>query len=193
MLAEAERSYEKSIEVNAGYENGYFGLGQVREALGRPREALETYREGFRRNPKSLPLSYHSALVSTRLGLSDAPNEWKRALALGSHSAEVRTEYARWLWQGGQEQEAVHQAREALRRDPSYLPAVRLLAERGARQRLALAEALALEQAFRLSHAETDLAQLRRIAQADTSYGKRFARLGFPAPAGHPATGVSKR
>lgn len=193
LLAEAERSYEKSIEVNAGYENGYFGLGQVREALGRPREALEAYREGFRRNPKSLPLAYHRALVSGRLGLPDASNDWKQAVAIGSASAEVRTEYARWLWQGGNAREAVRQAREALRRDPSYLPAVRLLAERGAREHLILSEALALEKAFRLSHAEADLTELRRIAQADPTYGKRFAHLGFPAPAGLPATGVSKR
>src|SRR5262249_40557299 len=145
LLAEAERSYQKSIEVNAGYENGYYGLGLVRESMGRPREALETYQAGFRRDPHSLPLAYPCALMSGKLGLPEAEADWKRALSLGSGSAEVRTEYARWLGQQGKDREAVRQAREALRRDPAYVPALRLLADRGARDGLVLAEALALE------------------------------------------------
>jgi tetratricopeptide (TPR) repeat protein len=182
MLVEAERSYRKSIEVSAAYENGYFGLGQVRETGGRMKEALEAYRDGLEHIPKSLPLAYHLALLSGRLGLSRAPADWKRALALGESSADVRTEYARWLWRRGEDREAVRQAREVLRKDPSYLPAIRLLGERGTREHLMLAQALALEEAFRLSRSSEDFAELERIAQRNPSYGRRWAALKLPAP-----------
>ena len=182
LLPQAERSYKKSIEVNAGYENGYFGLGLVREAMGRPREALASYREGFAHAPRSLPLAYRWALVSGKLALPEAASDWKRALGLGSGSAEVRTEYARWLRQGGNDRESVLQAREALRHDPGYLPALRLLAERGERDGLVLSEALALEQSYRLTHSEKDFAELRRIARTYPPYGERWRSLGLPAP-----------
>ncbi len=182
MLAEAERSYLKSIEVNAGYENGFFGLGQVREAMGRPFEALAAYRQGLEHHPTSLPLAYHAARVSGELHTADAAQDWKRALSLGSPSAEVLTEYARWLWARGREREAVAQAREALRRDPSYLPAIRLLGERGARDHLVLAEALAREQAFRLTRSAEDYAELARIARTNRPYARRLAGLKLPTP-----------
>jgi protein O-mannosyl-transferase len=182
LLPEAERSYKKSIEVNAGYENGYFGLGLVREAMGRPREALDSYREGFAHVPRSLPLAYRWALVSGKLALPEAASDWKRALGLGSGSAEVRTEYARWLRQRGKDRESVLQAREALRRDPGYLPALRLLAERGERDGLILSEALALEKAYRLTRSEKDFAELERIAESDPPYRARLRSLRLPAP-----------
>jgi protein O-mannosyl-transferase len=197
IFAEAERSYEESIRAHAGYENGYFGLGQVREARGSAKAALEAYREGLAHNPKSLPLAYHLALLSGRLGLSTARDDWKRAMALGPSSAEVRTEYATWLWRQGENREAVRQAREALRRDPSYLPAIRLLAERGAREGLTLARALALEKAFRLSRAAADLEELKKIAQTDPGYARRFASLKLSGPSPPPVsrppvTGVAR-
>lgn len=182
MLAEAERSYAKSIEVNPGYENGFFGLGQVREARGRPSEALTAYRQGLEHNPKSLPLAFHAACVSGQLRTATAGQDWKRALSLGSQSAEVRTEYGRWLWAAGREREAVGEAREALRRDPSYLPAIRFLADRGARDHLVLAEALAREQAFRLTRSAEDYAELARIARTNRPYARRLAGLKLPTP-----------
>jgi protein O-mannosyl-transferase len=182
LLAQAERSYQRSIEVNAGYENGFFGLGQVREARGRPAEALAAYRQGLEHNPKSLPLAFHAACVSGQLHTAQAVEDWTRALSLGSRSAEVRTEYARWLWAEGREREAVGQAREALRRDPSYLPAIRLLGERGARNHFALAEALAREQAFRLTRSAEDYAELSRLARTNRPYARRLAGLKLPTP-----------
>ena len=147
-----------------------------------PFEALAAYRQGLEHHPTSLPLAYHAACVSGELHTADAAQDWKRALSLGSQSTEVLTEYARWLWARGREREAVAQAREALRRDPSYLPAIRLLGERGARDHLVLAEALAREQAFRLTRSAEDYAELARIARTNRPYARRLAGLKLPTP-----------
>src|SRR5262249_15050297 len=56
-LAEAERSYEKAIAANGDYENGYFGLGEVREARGDVSGAANAYRSGLKKKPTSLPLA----------------------------------------------------------------------------------------------------------------------------------------
>jgi tetratricopeptide (TPR) repeat protein len=180
-LDEAERSYERSIQVNEAYENGYFGLGQVRETLGHSKEALDAYRTGLKHCPESLPLAYRRALLSGKLGLPGAAAEWKRALEIGPDSSEVRTEYARWLWSSGRDAEAVSEARRVLQRDPAYLPAIRLLAERAQSRHLRLSEALARERVFRLSRRPEDLGELERAARADADYEKRFETLKLAA------------
>jgi tetratricopeptide (TPR) repeat protein len=183
-LDEAERSYEKSIQVNPAYENGYFGLGQVREASGRLREALEAYQLGLKHCPHSIPLAYRQALLSGSLGLPGAAHAWRLVFVLGADSSEVRTEYARWLWNNGRDEEAVAQLRRVLQRDPSYLPAIRLLAERAERHHFSLSEALAREKAFRLSRSPEDREKLESIARADPDYRGRLERLP-------PASGLS--
>src|SRR5260370_26862186 len=94
---EAEKSYRKAIEANADYENGYFGLGLVREARGDRAGAEEIYREGLARKKDSLPLAYRIALLRSRLGWPAALPDWKRALELGPETPAVHAEYARWL------------------------------------------------------------------------------------------------
>jgi tetratricopeptide (TPR) repeat protein len=194
-LAEAEESYQKSIDVNAGYENGYFGLGQVREARGRPEEALEAYREGLKHCPKSVPLAYRQALLAGNLKLPEAEHAWRLVFALGGESSEVRTEYARWLWNNGREAEAVAQARDVLRRDPSYLPAIRLLAERAERRGFPLSEALADERIFELSQLPEDREKLEKMARADPGYRARWEkrkRASRPWPTATPVMAAPK-
>src|SRR5262249_41865141 len=143
-LAEAERSYEEAIAANGDYENGYFGLGEVREARGNFAGAESAYRSGLKKNPSSLPLAYHLAVLSGHSERPSAEADWQRAVRLGSHSAAVRAEHARWLMQRGRGEEAAREAREALRRDPVNLLALCLLAEKARARGERLAEELAL-------------------------------------------------
>ncbi len=177
LFADAEKSYEKSVALNPSYENGYFGLGQVREARGDARGAQEAYQLGLKQKSDSLPLAYRLALLRSRLRLPGTLQDWQRALALGPDAVSVRVDFASWLLSEGRTAESVHQAREALRRDAASLPALRLLAECAARQGLQFAEALAREKAFRVSRSAEDLAPLLRIARSNEAYAKRFARL----------------
>ena len=176
-LHEAERSYERSVALHSSYENGYFGLGDVREALGDPKGAEEAYRTGLARKTDSLPLAYRLALLGSKRDLPGALADWRRAVTLGPDSAAVRADFARWLLRRGKRSEAARQAREALRRDPANLAALRLLAERDAEEGWLFAEGLAREGAFRLSHAAEDLRPLLRLARRDPAYGRRFAGL----------------
>ena len=97
----AEKSYRKAIDANDDYENGYFGLGLVREARGNLAGAEEIYREGLARKADSLPLAYRLALMRSRLGWPAAVPDWKRALALGPETPAVHADYAKWLTPDG--------------------------------------------------------------------------------------------
>ncbi len=177
LLAEAEASYKKSIESNEGYENGYFGLGVVREARGDWAGAEEAYRKGLVQKKDSLPLAYRLAVVRSRLAWPAALPDWRRALALGPASTSVHADFARWLLREGRTDEAVKEARQALRLDPRYLPALRLLAERDSAPGRAFAEALAREKVFRVSRSPEDWALLLAAAGKSEAYSLRFARL----------------
>lgn len=176
-LEEAERSYMRSIKIHPAYENGYFGLGLVREARGDNRGAEEAYRLGLKQKADSPPLAYRLARLRSRLGIAGAMENWRRALALGPDAPAVRVDFAAWLMREGKTAEAVHQAREALRRDPFFLPALRLLAEKSGREGMTFSEGLAREKAFRVSRSAEDLVPLLRIARSEEAYGRRFAQL----------------
>lgn len=176
-LAEAEKSYEKAIAINRAYENGYFGLGLVREARGEDSAARQAYRRGLDENPRSLPLLYRLALLDSRLVRSEAEAQWRRATALAPGSLPVRVGFGEWLLGAGRPREAGLEAREALRRDPRWLPALRLLAEADARTGSLFGEALAREKAFRVSRSAEDLSPLLRAAERDPAYRDRFERL----------------
>jgi tetratricopeptide (TPR) repeat protein len=177
LLAEAEQSYARSIAVNPDYENGYFGLGQVREARGDVAGAEQAYRRGLARIRGSLPLAYHAALVSGRLGRASAAADWRRALTLGGNLCSARSDYARWLWRQGRSEEAARQAFGALRRDPACVGALELLAEHAERSGHRLARALALEKAYLATKSPEDLAALERLAREYPAYARRFAAL----------------
>lgn len=176
-LPEAAKSYEKSVAINSSYENGYFGLGGVREALGDLQGAEDAYRAGLKGKSDSLPLAYRLALLRSKRDLPGALADWRRAVALGPGSVAVRADFAGWLLRRGSRPEAARQAREALRRDPANLPALRLLAERDAQEGWLFAEGLAREGAFRVSRSAEDLVPLVRLAWRDEAYGRRFAGL----------------
>lgn len=177
MLERAEKSYAKSIAANPGYENGYFGLGLVKEARGDLGGAAETYRRGIKENPGSLPLVFRLALAESKLGHDVAAKEWARAVELGPDSPPVRAGFAEWLLVGGRIDEARRQAREALRRDPSSVPALRVLAQADARQSRFFAEGLAREKIYRVTRDGKDRAELERIAAVDEAYRRRFEAL----------------
>jgi tetratricopeptide (TPR) repeat protein len=152
----AVKSYQKSIAILPGYENGYFGLGNVWEARGDFESAAGVYRRGLQDNPDSLPLAFRLAICQSRLRSPDAEEAWSRALRLGSQHGSVRAEHARWLLESGRTAAARREAREAWRRNPSLVDAMRVLAEADAREGMRLGEALALERVWRLTGKDED-------------------------------------
>src|SRR6266545_2702213 len=177
LLSDAEDSYASAIEANPRYENGYFGLGLVREARGDPAGAEEIYRQGLAQKTESLPLAYRLAMVRSRLPWPGALEDWRRALALGPSTPSVHADFASWLLRVGKTEDAAREARQALAFEPRYLPALRLLAERDAFSGRTFAEALAREKIFRLSRSQEDWAALLRMAARSKTYATRFARL----------------
>ena len=174
---EAEKSFQKAIASNADYENGYFGLGLVREARGDLAGAEAIYREGLARKKDSLPLAYRLAVMRSRHGWPAALPDWKRALELGPETPSVHADYAKWLARMGRWEEAAKEARETLRLEPRDQNSLRLLAERDALSGRRFAEALAREKIYRLSRAPADWKLLVSAAQTNEAYGRRFAQL----------------
>ena len=174
-LDAAEASYRKALKTFPTYENGFFGLGLVLEAKGRLADASLEYRRGFNANPDSLPLAYRMAVALSHLNAPDAAEAWKRALTLGPRSAPVRADHAEWLLRQGRREEALREARLALRLAPLSPPALRVLASRW--ERGSLAAALALEKSCRVSGSKEELAALERIAANDPDYRPRFQQL----------------
>ncbi|HEY6066981.1 MAG TPA: tetratricopeptide repeat protein, partial [Thermoanaerobaculia bacterium] len=192
-LSVAEKSYEKSITVYPGYENGYFGLGLVKESRRDLAGAAETYRRGLADNPGSLPLAFRLAVVETTLGRETAAADWARALQIAPGSPPTRAGYATWLLDQGRIDEARRQAREALRRDPAFVSALRTIAAADGRESRFFAEGLAREKVFRLTGAAEDRAELERVAQLDEGYRRRLGTLretldrpGRPSPQSSP-------
>ena len=172
-LRDAERSYEKAIAANPDYENGYFGLGDVREAESNDAGAEEAYRRGLERVPNSLPLAYRLAQLESRTKRPTAEAQWQRALRLGAHSAVVRADHAAWLMREGRSDEAAREAREAWRRDPANLTALRLLAEKARAESKTLAQELALERIYRLTRSSEDLARLEELKKTSPDFPRR--------------------
>jgi tetratricopeptide (TPR) repeat protein len=174
---EGEQSYRKAIEANPDHENGYFGLGMLREARGDIAGAEAIYREGLKHKANSLPLAYRLALARSRVPWPPADAEWKRALELGSHLGSVHEGYARWLASAGRIDEARREAKEALRRDPGYLPALCLAADLDETLEGPFASALAREKVFRRSRSPADWEALLSSASKSPEYEKRFRFL----------------
>ncbi|HYT31232.1 MAG TPA: tetratricopeptide repeat protein, partial [Thermoanaerobaculia bacterium] len=172
-LREAESSYEKAIAANPDYENGYFGLGDVREAEGNDAGAEKAYRRGLERVPNSLPLAYRLAQLESRTKRPTAEAQWQRALRLGAHSAVVRADHARWLMREGCSDEAAREAREAWRRDPANLTALRLLAKKARVESKTLAQELALERIYRLTRSPEDLTRLEELKKTSPDLPRR--------------------
>src|SRR5262249_40584864 len=82
---------------NPTYENGFFGLGLVREERGNLAGAEEAYRKGLAANPRSFPLAYRMAIVLSARGRPEARHAWHRALALAPDSKPAQKGYAEWL------------------------------------------------------------------------------------------------
>lgn len=185
-LAEAESSYIRSIQAVPAYENGYFGLGLVREAREDWGGAVRAFAEGLGKKPGSLPLAYRLALARSRADPAAAEEDWRRALAIGPRSGAARLGYAEWLLARGRRQEARREAREALRWQPRSVPALRFLAERNAEEGRRFAEGLARERVFFLTRSREDRILLQEVARNHPGYAERFRavrpRLEASAP-----------
>lgn len=151
LLAESEASYEKSVELNDAYENGWYGLGITREARGDTAGAEEAFASGLGEVETSFPLAYHLARIRTALGAASAGEDWVRAVGLSPGAISARLGYAGWLLARGREADARRQWREALRRDPANLEALKGLADSNARLHFGLGERLARAKIARLS------------------------------------------
>ncbi|MGE5278225.1 MAG: tetratricopeptide repeat protein, partial [Acidobacteriota bacterium] len=177
MLPAARRSYERALEALPTYENGFFGLGLVLEDQGKDREALETYRKGLAKNPRSLPLAFRVATLESRLADAAAGKSWKQALAAHPGSLPVRFGYARWLRSRGEGEASRRELRRILAVAPDDAPALRLLAEESAEGGRLFSAGLAREKAFRATRASGDLLLLLDAASSDPGYRRRFAAL----------------
>ena len=105
--------------------------------------------------------------------------------------SSVHADFAAWLARAGKWEEAAKEDRQALRFDPGYQPALRLLAERDALSGRCLAEALAREKIYRLSRTPEDWALLLRASGKSDAYARRFAQLkGSLAPLASPKSKV---
>ncbi|MGH9400313.1 MAG: tetratricopeptide repeat protein [Thermoanaerobaculia bacterium] len=164
LLREAEASYARSVQLNAAYENGWYGLGSVRQARGDVPGAEKAFEEGLEEKPDSLPLAFHLARVRSQLGRPTAGQDWLRAVGISPGSVATRRQYAAWLAAHGRLPEARRQWREALRREPADLEALRGLADSSARSGWRLSECLAREKLWRLAHTPEDRAALDRCA-----------------------------
>jgi len=151
LFAESEASYRKAVELNDTYENGWYGLGMTREASGDLPGAEDAFATGLDEVETSFPLAYHLARIRTALGSSAADEDWKRAVGLSPGSVAARLGYAGWLSGRGREADARRQWREALRREPSNLEALKGLADSDARLGFLLGERLARAKIARLS------------------------------------------
>jgi tetratricopeptide (TPR) repeat protein len=151
LLAESEASYAKSVELNASYDNGWYGLGMTREARGDLAGAEEAFASGLTEVETSFPLAYHLARIRTKLARPTVEDDWQRALGLSPDSVAARLGYAGWLTARGRETDARKQWREALRRDPASLEGLRGLAASNARLGFALGERLARAKIARLT------------------------------------------
>jgi tetratricopeptide (TPR) repeat protein len=176
-LADAERSFRRSLAARPLYENGFFRLGAVLELKGDLEGAEKVFAKGLARNSKSTPLALRLAKVRSRLGRSSADADWRRAIALARGGAAFHLGYAQWLVEQGRIAEARRQAREVLRRQPRNLAALSILAESSESAGSLLAEGLAAEKIFRTTRAPADFDRLVRIAAADPAYGARFTAL----------------
>jgi tetratricopeptide (TPR) repeat protein len=150
LFAESEASYRKAVELNDTYENGWYGLGMTREAGGDLPGAEEAFASGLDEVESSFPLAYHVARIRTALG-SAVEEDWKRAVGLSPGSVAARLGYAGWLSARGREADARKQWREALRREPANLEALKELAGSNARLGFTLGERLARARIARLS------------------------------------------
>ena len=177
LLSAAEASYRKALALFPDYENGFFGLGVVLEAQGRLSDAAADYRRGLAKKADSLPLAYRLAVVLSRMDAPDADAAWRRAVALGPASAAVRGDHSEWLLRAGSEDEALREARAALRLDPAYPAAWRALARSAELRGDRLARALALERAALASGDPEDLRALDEASTSVPAYGARFERV----------------
>jgi tetratricopeptide (TPR) repeat protein len=199
-LAAAEKSFERSLEVAPAYENGFFRLGVVREKRGDLGGAERAFADGLKRNPKSPPLAYRLAIVRSRLLRESAGADWRRAIEIARGAAPFRAGYAEWLRSQGRPREAAREAREALRRNPREVAALRVLADSRREEGRRFAEGLAVEKILLVTKSSEDFERLAAIAAEDPAYGGRFAALSgrlnprrpaLPAPRGGGAGGVS--
>jgi protein O-mannosyl-transferase len=125
-LDESERAYAESVRIQPAYENGWFGLGLTREARGDDDGAERAWRQGLRRLPRSLPLSYRLAVLLSRERRPEAIHAWHRALAIEPGSLPARVGYAELLLRSGRADEARREIAAALRKAPTYEPALEL-------------------------------------------------------------------
>lgn len=199
-LAAAEKSFERSLEVAPAYENGFFRLGVVREKRGDLGGAERAFADGLKRNPNSPPLAYRLAIVRSRLLRETAEADWLRAIEIARGAAPFRAGYAEWLRSQGRPREAAREAREALRRNPREVAALRVVADSRRDEGRRFAEGLAVEKIVGVTKSPEDFERLAAIAAEDPAYGRRFAALAgrlnprrpaLPAPRGGGAVGVS--
>ena len=71
LLASAEASLVRAIELNPDYGEAYFELGKVYDGLERPQKSAAMYEETIKRNPQHKYAHYGLAQADFKLGLTD--------------------------------------------------------------------------------------------------------------------------
>jgi tetratricopeptide (TPR) repeat protein len=97
-------------------------LGYAQMELGRPEEAIASYKRGLEGAPDWLELHHNLALAQIRLGRPDlAMEQYRRASLAVPDSAEPRHNLAILLWSAGDKAAAEGALRDALRVKPDFM------------------------------------------------------------------------
>jgi tetratricopeptide (TPR) repeat protein len=116
----AQASYQRSLELNAGWASSHANLGALLLRTGRPEEALRAFERWRELDPDSARAHYGVGVAQLQLGNARAAiGPLVRAVKLESGSAEVHHNLGVACARNGELERARHHLEEALRIDPA--------------------------------------------------------------------------
>jgi len=118
--------YREAIRIKPEFDLPHYNLGVALSKAGRPDEAIEAYREALRINP-----DYEAARINltAELQAQGRIDEAREEIgSSGAESAEMHYNIAVGLDQERRFEESIEEYREAVRIDPSFVPAQHNLA-----------------------------------------------------------------
>lgn len=122
-------SFEKELELNPEHLASHLGLCQTYEALGQYEKALQYGEEALRVSPENPRVFFQVGSLLSTLGRFEEAEDYLLKARLTLDSPVLDTELAMVSQRRGDTEIAVRRFRQALARDPQYLPALSGLAQ----------------------------------------------------------------